>query len=123
MSGGVRRDVGRCGDRLGIGLGTDMGCGASRDINEEWNRPRKSDKKEKSPRVVHFAEGTKGGPSKPRLARTQTGLGLSEMVPLDDEEESLEFDLPGTPNPAAAGAGGTPHPRAEVQAAEAQASA
>lgn len=98
-----------------------MGCVPSRDINAEWNRPRKSDNKEKSPRVVHFAEGTKGGPSKPRITRTQTGLGLSEMVALDDEEEAegeetLEFDLPGTltPHPAATGAGGTPHPRAQA---------
>jgi|EP01043_Picozoa_sp_COSAG02_P001407 hypothetical protein len=100
-----------------------MGCTVSRDVNQEWNRPRKSDKREKSPRLVHFAEGTKGGPSaKPRLARTQTGLGLAEMVAQDDEEsvgeETLEFDLPGTasPHPAATGGNGTPHPRAEANA-------
>ena len=93
----------------------------SRDINEEWNRPRKSDKKEKSPRVVHFAEGTKGGPSKPRIARVQTGLDLAQMVAQDqgsDGEDTLEFDLPGTatPHPAATGGNGTPHPRAEADA-------
>lgn len=95
-----------------------MGCVPSRDINEEWNRPRRSDKKEKSPRVVHFAEGTKGGPSKPRISRTQTGLNLSEMVAVDDDEEAeseetLGFDLPGAPQPAATGSG-TPHPRAQA---------
>lgn len=99
-----------------------MGCSASRDVNDEWNRPRKSDKKEKSPRVVHFAEGTKGGPSKPRLARSQTGLSLSGMVALDDEEaegeETLEFHLPGTltPHPVASGGAGTPHPKAVAEA-------
>ncbi len=99
-----------------------MGCTVSRDVNEEWNRPRREDSKEKSPRVVHFAEGTKGGPSKPRIVRTQTGLDLAQMVAQDDEEsdgaETLEFDLPGTstPHPAAAGGNGTPHPNAEASA-------
>ena len=96
-----------------------MGCGSSRDINDGWNRPRRSDKKDKSPRLVHFAEGTKGGPSKPRLSRAQTGLSLGEMAELDDQEqedegETLEFDLPGT-----AGGSGTPHPAARVEAADA----
>ena len=92
-----------------------MGCGASRDINAEWERPRKSDVKDKSPRLVQFAAGTKGGPSKPRLARAQTGIQLTSTAleledEEDDDEEVLDFDLPGT-------AGSTPGARAAAATA------